>query len=274
MLANFIFNSPLEQFRVLPVFTIELGSFNFVITNVMVFMFLKIVAVVIFTYCISCLFNRARVIYNARKEINLTNVCFYLIPNRWQGIIELLQKFILKMIGDNIKNKDAQYYFPLLFFLFFYIALMNTIGLIPYSFTITSQLIVTLAIGVSVFIAINIVSVRKHGIRAFALFLPPGTPVVLGLLLVPIELISYLFKPISLAVRLFANMMAGHTLLKVVAGFAYVLMGCPGLMFILHYVPILILVIILVLELAVALIQAFVFSLLISIYINDALNLH
>jgi ATP synthase subunit 6 len=274
MMRNIIFTSPLEQFEIRPIFTLNLGFFDLVITNAMVMVLVAVAGLAILLYAISCLFSRVKLICTSKDEITIRNVCFYIVPNRWQGVIESMQKFILKMVGENIKNKDAQYYFPLIFFLFFYMLMLNLIGLIPYSFTLTSQIIVTLSISVAVFIGINIVSIRKHGIHTFALFLPPGTSIVLALLLVPIELISYIFKPISLSIRLFANMMAGHTLLKVIAGFAYTLMGCSGIYFILHYVPVFILVVILVLELAVAAIQAFVFSLLICIYINDALNLH
>jgi ATP synthase subunit 6 len=145
---------------------------------------------------------------------------------------------------------------------------------VPYSFTLTSHLIVTFALSLFVFIGINIICIRLHGLEFFSLFLPSGTSVVLSLLLVPIELISYIFKPISLSIRLFANMMAGHTLLKVIAGFAWTLMGCTGVLFVIHYVPLLILIPLFGLELGVALIQAFVFSILTCIYLNDAISLH
>ena len=151
---------------------------------------------------------------------------------------------------------------------------MNLVGLIPFSFTLTSHIIVTFAFALILFIGINIIGVKKFGIQYFSLFLPPGTSIVLSLLLVPIELISYIFKPVSLSIRLFANMMAGHTLLKVIAGFGFTLMNLGGGLFFLHYLPLLLLIPLLGLELAVALIQTFVFSILICIYLNDALNLH
>jgi F-type H+-transporting ATPase subunit a len=122
------------------------------------------------------------------------------------------------------------------FSIFFLLLSINLIGLIPYSFTLTSHLIVTLTLSLSIFIGINIICVRLHGINFFSLFLPAGTSVVLAFLLVPIELISYIFKPISLSIRLFANMMAGHTLLKVIAGFAFTLMGNVGILFLLSYI--------------------------------------
>lgn len=185
-----------------------------------------------------------------------------------------MHKMILSLVTENIKNKKSQYFFPLVFSVFFLLVSLNLIGLIPYSFTLTSHLIVTLTLSTSIFIGINIICVRLHGLQFFSLFLPAGTSIGLAFLLVPIELISYIFKPISLSIRLFANMMAGHTLLKVIAGFAFTLMGKAGILFLLHYVPLLILIPLFGLELGVALIQSFVFSILICIYLNDAINLH
>jgi F-type H+-transporting ATPase subunit a len=123
------------------------------------------------------------------------------------------------MLYDNLGNRGSQY-FPFVFILFMFVLLSNLIGLIPYSFTITSHLIVTFSLALTVFVGVNIICAKEHGIHMISLFLPPGTSLGLALLLVPIEFVSYLFKPISLGVRLFANMMAGHTLLKVIAGFA------------------------------------------------------
>ena len=152
--------------------------------------------------------------------------------------------------------------------------LSNLIGLIPYSFTITSHLIVTFALALMVFVGVNIICVKEHGLHMVSLFLPPGTSLGLALLLVPIEFVSYMFKPISLGVRLFANMMAGHTLLKVIAGFAWSMMASGGFLFVAHLLPLFVLVLLVGLELGVAMIQAYVFTILTCIYLNDAINLH
>ena len=189
-------------------------------------------------------------------------------------MLEGMYNLILSMISDNIASKKGQYFFPFVLSLFGYILMLNLIGLVPYSFTLTSHLIVTFALALFMFIGLNIICVRLHGLEFFSLFLPGGTSFVLALLLVPIELISYIFKPISLSIRLFANMMAGHTLLKVIAGFAWSLSGCTGIFFLLHYIPMLILIPLFGLELGVALIQSFVFSILTCIYLNDSINLH
>jgi ATP synthase subunit 6 len=265
MINKLNFTSPLEQFQILPIIPIHLGFIDISITNE------TIILLIVFFITITYFISLVKTNYNI---FNLDNKTFYLIPNKWQSIIEIIHKMILSLVMDNIKDKRGQNFFPLVFFLFMFILSLNMIGLIPYSFTLTSHLIVTLALSIAVFIGINIVCVRIHGIQFFALFLPPGTSIMLAFLLVPIELISYIFKPVSLSIRLFANMMAGHTLLKVIAGFAFTLMSSTGVLFLLHYIPLLILVPLFGLELGVALIQSFVFSILICIYLNDSINLH
>lgn len=253
-----LFNSPLEQFQVFPLIPLVFGIFDFSITNE------TIILIVLLFFSIVLFLGL----------VNKKDQTFYIIPTKWQSVIEIIYKLILSLVVDNIRDKRGQYFFPLVFFVFMFVMSMNLVGLVPYSFTLTSHLIVTLALSLSIFIGINIVCVRLHGLHMFSLFLPSGTSIVLALLLVPIELISYVFKPISLSIRLFANMMAGHTLLKVIAGFAYTLMGNTGILFLLHYVPLLILIPLFGLELGVALIQSFVFSILICIYLNDSINLH
>jgi ATP synthase subunit 6 len=253
-----LFSSPLEQFEILPLVSFYLGGLDFSITNEAVILFL------IFFFSLTFI----------RSVVKQSDSSLYVIPNRWQIVIGIIYQMILSMISDNISGKKGHLFFPLVFSVFFYVANLNLIGLIPYSFTLTSHLIVTFALAIAIFLGINIICVRIHGLEFFSLFFPAGTSLVLGLLLVPIEVISYVFRPISLGIRLFANMMAGHTLLKVIAGFAWSLMGCTGILFLMHYVPLLILLPLFGLELAVGLIQAFVFSVLTCIYLNDAVNLH
>jgi len=205
---------------------------------------------------------------------NIKDSTLNLIPNKFQILFESIYKVILSLVVDNLGKEKGQTFFPILFSTFFFVVSLNLIGLIPYSFTLTSHLIVTFTLALFIFLALNIICIRTHGLAFFSLFLPSGTSFFLALLLVPIELISYVFKPISLSIRLFANMMAGHTLLKVIAGFGWVLSSCSGILFLIHYVPLLILLPLFGLELGVALIQSFVFVILICIYLNDAINLH
>ncbi len=252
------FFSPLEQFQVLPIFSIFFNYLGLTVTNE------AIILLLIFLYF--------TILYYSFLMLSKDGT-FFLIPQRWQVLIELLYLLILSLIFENIKNKSSSKFFPFIFSLFIFVLTLNLIGLIPFSFTLSSHLVITLSLSISTFIGINIISIKKYGLKFFSLFLPGGTSTVLAFLLVPIEMISYIFKPISLSIRLFANMMAGHTLLKVIAGFSTSLMTAGGVYVFIHYIPLLILIPLFFLELAVALIQSFVFSILICIYINDSINI-
>ena len=258
MYLDFLFFSPLEQFEILPLISFYLGIIDFSITNE------TIVLLLIFI-----IFGIMFLGFVKQKDSTL-----FIIPHRWQIIIELLYKTVFSLIVDNIGLVKGQFFFPLIFSIFLFTITLNALGLIPYTFTLTSHLIVTLTLSFFLFLGINIICIQTHGLKFFSLFLPSGASVVLSLLLVPIELLSYIFKPISLSIRLFANMMAGHTLLKVIVGFAWNLLSCTGILYIVSLVPLLILIPLFGLELGVAVIQGFVFSILICIYINDALHLH
>lgn len=257
MLINFF--SPLEQFSIHPVISIMICSFDFSLTNATFFLTL-----ILFVFVFFVLIMGDEVTFKKDTE-----------PFVEKYFLEVIYNEILILVVDNIKGKIGQVFFPLVFFIFTLILFLNVIGLIPYTFTLTSHLSVTLGLSLATFIGINIICTKLHGLKFFSLFLPSGTSVGLAFLLVPIELISYVFKPISLSIRLFANMMAGHTLLKVIAGFSFTLMSASSsILFLIHYIPLLILIPLFVLELGVALIQSFVFSILICIYLNDAINLH
>jgi ATP synthase subunit 6 len=251
--------SPLEQFTIQPIIKINLFFCNFI--------FLNTTLILIFF-----LFALTTLMLICSKNYPFLNL--YAIPNRIQSTFELLYIFILRLLKNNVKGKEAIQYFPIIFFIFFFISSLNLMGLIPYSYTLTSQFIITLSLSLWIFIAINIKCGRKHGYKMFSLFLPAGTPILLAFLLVPIELISYIFKPISLAIRLACNMIAGHMLIYVFANFSVILISYSGVLFGLHIFPIIILIILLFLEIAIAFIQAYVFTLLVCIYLNDCLNLH
>lgn len=253
-----LFFSPLEQFQLLPLVSCPFVDFS--ITNE------TIILVLIFSF-ISIIFS-SLIFLSQDKKTLLT------IPNNWQAVFEIFFKLIASLVTDNIKEKNGGKFFPLVSVLFVFILSVNLIGLIPYSYTLTSQLVITLTLSISIFIGINILAVKKHGIKIFSLFLPSGTSVTLAFLLVPIEFISYVFKPISLSIRLFANMMAGHTLLKVIAGFSSTMISTHvKSLIVLSYFPLLILLPLFGLELAVALIQTYVYSVLICIYVQDAMSI-
>jgi len=252
-----ILNSPLEQFRVLPVFDWHAQYSDLLFTN-------ETLVLSLCTFFL-VLFYKALFYFSADKSL-------FVCPNNWQIFLELVYKLVLSLVTDNIKDKEAHQFFPMLCTLFSFVLLLNLIGLVPYSFTLTSHLILTFTLSISIFIGINIMAVKAHGLQFFGLFLPAGTSVSLSFLLVPIELVSYFFKPISLGIRLFANMMAGHTLLKVIAGFCATMVSTGAIpLILLHFVPLLILVPLYALELGVALIQSFVFVVLVCIYLQDSL---
>lgn len=194
-----------------------------------------------------------------------------MVPGRWQSIAESMYEFVGNMIRDNVGDEGRKF-FPFIFTLFMFILFGNLLGLVPGSFTFTSHIIVTLVMAMFVFLMVTLVGLLKHGLHFFSFFVPSGAPIALYPLMIPIEIISYLSRPVSLSVRLFANMMAGHTMLKVFAGFVFglgaVTAGVGGIL------PIAMMVALTGFEILVAFLQAYVFAVLTCLYLNDALHLH
>ena len=239
-------HSPLSQFEIKTLIPIRLGEADLSFTNSALMMVIALV-------CIS-----AFLILGMRRGA--------LVPGRWQSMAELSYEFIVNLIRETVGG-DGRRYFPFVFALFMFVLFGNLLGLAPYSFTFTSHIIVTLAMAAVVFIGVTILGFIKHGVRFFSFFVPPGVSIAMWPLLIPIEIISYLSRPISLSVRLFANMLAGHTLLKVFAGFVPAL-GAFGVL------PLAFVAALTGLELVIAFLQAYVFAILTCLYINDALHLH
>ena len=190
-----------------------------------------------------------------------------LVPARLQSVAELGYEFIANMVRDNV-GTDGKKYFPFVLTLFIFILFCNMLGMVPYSFTPTSHIIVTFAMAAFVFLGVTLIGFCKHGAKFLSLFVPEGVPIVLLPLLVPIEIISYLIRPLQLSIRLFANMMAGHTMLKVFGGFV-VMLGILG-----GWAPLAFIVAFTGLELLIAFLQAYVFAILTCIYLNDAVHMH
>lgn len=198
--------APLEQFQILQIFNLNIFSFDFSITNFMLINLLILLNISGFIY------------YNIFKNIQKNSFSFFFIPNSWQKTFEILSEIVVQLISDIIMTNNEKY-FPIIFVLFNFILFSNLFGLLPYSFTITSHLFVTFFLSFSIFIGLNVIIIKKYKMKIFSLFLPSNTTFFLALLLIPIEFISYVAKPISLGVRLFINLMAGHSLLKVIIGF-------------------------------------------------------
>ena len=240
--------NPMHQFNVYRIGPeISLGNVDISFTNASLFMIISALAI------ISVFFVGTR-----RKAV---------IPTKIQLLTELSYTFVSKMISDTAGSK-AKPYFPFIFSLFMFVLFCNMLGMLPYSFTVTSHIIVTFALAAVVFIGVTIIGFANHGVGYLKLFIPSGVPVVLLPLIVIIEIISYLARPVSLSVRLFANMMAGHTMLKVFGGFV-ISLGIIG-----GWLPLSFTVALIGLEVLIAFLQAYVFAILTCIYLNDALNLN
>ena len=253
MLINF-FLSPLEQFLVYKIISFSLFKNDFSFTNSS---FFALIAFFLFLFFFNAICSNAK-----------------FVPKNWQIVIETFYEFIyFNIVSENIK-KNGSLYFPILFCIFFFILFCNLLGMIPFAFTVTSHIVVTLGFALSFFIGINIIGIKKHGLHMLSLFLPAGAPLILAPLLVFIEMVSYLFRVISLSLRLFANMMSGHCLLKILAGFAWTMLSAGGVLSIMHLVPLIIIFAIIGLECGIAFLQAYVFTLLLCVYLNDAISLH
>jgi F-type H+-transporting ATPase subunit a len=238
--------NPLEQFAIDRLIPIHIGGIDASYTNSALLMTAAVILVT------------AMIVLSTRKAA--------LVPTRWQSVTEMIYEMIANMVGDYVGD-EGRHYFPFVFTLFMFILFGNLLGMIPYSFTFTSHIIVTFALAVVVFVGVTTIGIVRHGFRFLSFFVPHGVPKVLLLLLVPIEVLSYFIRPFTLSIRLFANMMAGHTMLVIFAGFVAAL-GIAGIL------PLAVDVALVLLELLVAVLQAYVFTILTCLYLRDAIHLH
>ncbi len=239
--------SPVEQFKIETLVPLEIGGVNIAFTNSALFMLVVVVLASFF--------------------LTLSVQSRALVPGRWQSMAELSYEFVANMIRDNV-GAEGRKYFPFIFSLFAFLLLGNLIGMIPYAFTFTSHIIVTFGLAIVIFIAVTIIGFVRHGAGYLRMFFPRGAPWPTAFILIPIELISYCSRPFSLSIRLFANMTVGHIILKVMGGFV-VALGLLGGIF-----PMAFLGGVTVLEFGIAVLQAYVFTVLTCIYLNDAIHMH
>jgi F-type H+-transporting ATPase subunit a len=240
-------HGPMSQFEIKRYFPLDLFGQDASFTNSSLFMVIAVATITLFFA--AAMRNRA------------------LVPGRMQSLAEMSYEFIANMVRDNVGDEGMKY-FPFIFSLFVFVLVLNMLGMIPGTFTVTSHIIVTFALAALVFLVVTAIGFARHGLGYLKLFVPDGVPIWLMPLIVPIELISYLIRPVSLSVRLFANMMAGHTMLKVFAGFAV------SLPVFAKAAPVLFTTAFTGLEFVVAFLQAFIFTVLTCIYLNDAVNMH
>ena len=244
--------NPMEQFEVKPIVPLHIGPYDVSFTNQSLFMCLVVAAVTLF---LTLAMSRRR-----------------LVPSRTQSMAEVSYEFVAGMIHSTMGD-EGLVFFPFVFAIFMFVLFSNFLGLIPGAFTVTSQIIVTFALAATVILTVIVVGFARHGLGFFKLFVPKA-PFLLLLLLVPIEIISFLTRLVSLSVRLFANMLAGHTMLAVFASFVIGLGAAGGILSLLSITPMFMIVFIGALEMLVAFLQAYVFAILTCIYLNEALHLH
>jgi len=243
-------HSPLEQFEIHAIVPISIGGLDVSFTNSALWMAIAVALV----YGLVMLGSRHASV----------------VPGRLQSLVEMSYEFIGNMVGSTV-GREGRRYFPFIFTLFMFILFGNALGMIPGSFTYTSHIVVTFSMAIFVVAAVTVIGIVRHGWHFFSFFAPKGCPIYVMPLLVPIEVLSYLIRPISLSVRLFVNMMAGHIMLKTFAGFVVALAGyylVPAI------APLALTIGLSGLELAIAFLQAYVFTVLTCIYLQDAIHLH
>lgn len=248
-----VFFSPLEQFEIITILPLSWSDLNLSITNSSLFM---IFILILSLFWVSLSFYKSK-----------------LIPSHWQLLFEEIYMLTTSIARDNL-GKKGESFFPFIFSLHLFLLFSNIVGMIPYSFTITSHIVFTFSLALSIFLGINIIGLKTHGLHFFSLFLPRGVPLIIVPLIITIEFLSYVVKVFTLAIRLFANMTSGHTLLKIIAGFSWTMLISGGLISFFHVIPLALLLALIGLEIAISVLQAYVFTLLTCIYLNDVLELH
>ncbi|CAO1639656.1 unnamed protein product (mitochondrion) [Sympodiomycopsis kandeliae] len=248
--------SPLEQFEVLSLISINLGLFSNIhisLTNLGLYTIITVFLVLSLHF------------------IGFNN--FQIIPSRWTISLESAFASVHGLVKAQIGQKN-EIYLPFIYSLFFFLLISNLNGNIPYGFTITTSLVVSIGLSVAIFLGVTILGLVQNKIHFFSFFLPSGTPLALVALLVPIEVISYVSRAFSLGIRLFANITSGHVLIKILSGFLWPIFTGGLVIGIVTLIPFAIFLGIVGLEIAVSFIQAYVFTILTSRYIKDALELH
>jgi len=239
-------SGPLSQFTIERLIPLHVGGLDVSFTNSALLMVLTVLLGTVF------------LLYAMRSAS--------LVPGRLQSVAEMIFEMVDGLVKEHV-GPEGRPYLPFLFTLFMFVLLGNLLGMVPWSFTFTSHIIVTFALAATVFIGVTLIGIFRHGFKFLALFVPHGVPGPLLMLLVPIEMLSYLIRPFTLAIRLFANMMAGHTMLIIFAGFVTSL-GLFG------FLPIGMDIFLVLLEFLVAALQAYVFLILSCLYLKDAIHLH
>nr|ULQ69359.1 ATPase subunit 6 [Flagellaria indica] len=259
-LAGMVSSSPLEQFSIHPLIPLNIGNYYFSFTNPSLSMLLTLGLVLLLIFFVT------------KKGGGKS------VPNAWQSLVELIHDFVPNLVNEQIGGLSGNFqqkFFPCISVTLTFLLFRNPQGMIPFSFTVTSHFLITLALSFSIFIGITIVGFQRHGLHFFSFLLPAGVPLPLAPFLVLLELIPHCFRALSSGIRLFANMMAGHSLVKILSGFAWTMLFMNNIFYFIGDLgPLFIVLALTGLELGVAILQAHVSTILICIYLNDATNLH
>ena len=245
-------HSPLDQFLIKKIIPLDVGGVDISFTNSSLAMLAGVVIV-------SCF-----LVFSMRLGA--------LVPGRWQVLAEIAYEFIANMIRETI-GAEGRKYFPFVFSLFSFIVVCNLLGMLPYSYTVTSHIAVTFSLAAMVFVLVTVVAIMRHGTHFLGFFVPKGVPAPMLILVVPVEVLSYFMRPISHSVRLFANMTAGHTMLKVFGKFIVDMLAANAALAVASILPFVLIVALTGLEVLIAVLQAYVFTILTCLYINDAVHL-
>lgn len=247
--------NPMHQFEIVKLHPLAAGGYDISFTNSALWMAIALGAIAVFMF-----------VGTAKPQ---------LVPGRWQAAVEYVYDFVTSMLDENV-GPEGKRYAPLIFAVFMFVLVCNLLGLLPWvgAFTPTSHVTVTIGLAFIVFTVVCVVGFMRHGLHFFSLFWPKDANIALGLFVFVIEVLSFLSRPFTLAIRLFANMTAGHVLLKVFGTFVVALGSFNALPYVFGVLPLAVNVALTALELLIAVVQAYVFALLASLYLNDAVNLH
>ncbi|MBY0429104.1 MAG: F0F1 ATP synthase subunit A [Alphaproteobacteria bacterium] len=246
-------SSPLHQFEIHTILPLNVAGYDVSLTNSSLFMILAVITATLFF------------VMGMQKKA--------LIPGRFQSAAEMLHNSVANIVSDTA-GEHSKPYFPLIFSIFVFILFCNLLGMIPFSFTVTSHILVTFCLALVVFFAVTLTGFARHGLHFFSLFVPEGTPLLMVPFMFILEVLSFCIRPFSLSIRLFANMLAGHIMLKVFATMAIMMVSAGGMAMVLLPLPIILDVALTGFEFFVAGLQAYIFSILASVYLHDALELH
>jgi len=265
--------SPLEQFEVTPLTGLYFFGHHFAISNLGLYRILTVFLVFLFHYFSNNVSLSSLYSSPIKGDVSSVGYSRTLVPSKWSLFTERSYRTLHSIVKEQIGSK-GEIYLPLIYSLFFFILIANLMGNVPYSYALRTSAILSLGLSFTIFLGVTILALYRHRIHFFSFFVPAGTPGLLVPILILIELISYMRRRVSLGVRLFANLVAGHTLLKILSGMLYPIITSGIILFFVTLLPLAIFIALIGLEIGVSIIQRYVFTILVTTYLKDAIDLH